>query len=427
MDLPDPERSRAVLIGVDHYDHLESLPAVRAGVRRFAELLQDPGLWGLPTKHCVVLHNPQSHLEVLDAVNRAAKEAKDAFLVYFAGHGLVSSRSAELLLAMPASNNEQRYLDLAYDDLRHEMIDTCQALRRVVLLDCCYSGRALQGHMSPVADSAALTDIEGTYVMTSSSETRQSVSPEGEPFTAFTGELVKALADGVPEAPDPLEVGALFEHVRRELIAKGRPEPQQRARNDGHRIALTRNRWKPSEPTTVAGDEHAAEQQARESSETEQHWRDFSRVTALVLACTVPLSCLYMSEIASAPLRYQSGDKPGHQQSNCTRHFCSSITFTWELAGAEKVRTAFALSPDTDKRDLSGILRTAGDCDATVKWSVDAGSLHVADGILTAKDSDYKFDRYLATYSKTTAFSAERTDTSDCAVTVEWENADLDD
>ncbi|MDQ0913520.1 hypothetical protein QFZ32_009250 [Streptomyces canus] len=56
--LPDPARSRAVLIGMDTYVHLEALPAVRNNVARLAELLMDRGLWGLPPEHCVVLNNP---------------------------------------------------------------------------------------------------------------------------------------------------------------------------------------------------------------------------------------------------------------------------------------------------------------------------------------------------------------------------------
>ncbi|MDT0482601.1 MULTISPECIES: hypothetical protein [Streptomyces] len=66
MDLPDPARSRAVLIGVDHYDHLDDLPAVRNNVRHLAELLMAPDLWGLPLEQCAVLENPPSTDAVLD-------------------------------------------------------------------------------------------------------------------------------------------------------------------------------------------------------------------------------------------------------------------------------------------------------------------------------------------------------------------------
>ncbi|MEV0691264.1 caspase family protein [Streptomyces sp. NPDC050388] len=242
MILPDPTRSRAVLIGSDRYRHLANLPAVGNNVRELATLFMDPSLWGLPSQHCMVLHNPSSVDTVLDVVHDAAAKASDCLVVYFAGHGLLSP-DADLLLALPESDNERLYRSVPYHLLRHELVDTCTASSRVVILDCCYSGRALQGHMTASVEVADCADVEGTYVMTASSETKLAWSPEGEEFTAFSGELVKALTEGVPNASDPLEMGSLFQHVRRELVAKGRPVPQQRARNSGHSIALTRNRW----------------------------------------------------------------------------------------------------------------------------------------------------------------------------------------
>ncbi|MFD5743984.1 caspase domain-containing protein [Streptomyces massasporeus] len=260
MNLPDPARSRAVLIGVDSYEHLEDLPSVRRGVRRLDELLRADDLWGLPKKHCTVLHvRDHSPAEVLDIVREAAAAAEDAFLLYFAGHGLVSVRGGqELLLALPKADRMREHWALPFDQLRHALVDWCTASRRVVILDCCFSGRALQGYMSPPADLAALADIDGTsdgtYVMTSCSETGLSSAPEDEEFTAFSGELIKALERGVAGGPDPLRMDALFQHLDEQLQRLGHPRPQRRVRNDGQLIALTRNRWKPPpEPKRADG------------------------------------------------------------------------------------------------------------------------------------------------------------------------------
>ncbi|MFI1014559.1 caspase family protein [Streptomyces sp. NPDC020965] len=244
MGLPDPARSRAVLIGVDGYRFLPDLPAVRNNIDTLAALLMDPAVWGLPPDHCVVLHNPVSNEIVLDAVHEAACTAQDAFLVYFAGHGLLSP-SADLCLGLPESHPERLFKAVSYDWLRHELVDTCAAPSRVVILDCCYSGRALEGHMGTPEEVAARAAVEGTYLMTASAETKLAWAPVGEPFTAFTGELVKALGEGVPDAPALLEMETLFRHMRRELTAKQRPVPQQLARNAGHGITLFRNQWDP--------------------------------------------------------------------------------------------------------------------------------------------------------------------------------------
>lgn len=245
MPLPDPSASRAVLIGVDRYDNLAGLPAVAANLDRLAALLTADDVWGLPPEHVVVLSNPAGKDEVLDAVHTAATEAEDALLVYFAGHGLLTA-GADLRLALPHTDPERLYRGVAYDDVRDLIVHTGRALARVVILDCCYSGSALTGYMGADAATgiANRTMAEGTYVMTASAETKPAMAPPGEKYTAFTGELLRVIEDGVPGGPDPLPMGVLFTEVRDRLAARtGIPAPQQRARNAGHAIALVRNRW----------------------------------------------------------------------------------------------------------------------------------------------------------------------------------------
>ena len=56
--LPDPGRSRAVLIGASTYRHLEDLPAVRNNLPGFRDVLVAPALGGLPTDNCTVMAEP---------------------------------------------------------------------------------------------------------------------------------------------------------------------------------------------------------------------------------------------------------------------------------------------------------------------------------------------------------------------------------
>ena len=242
MDLPKPETSRAVLVGVDHYQHLDDLPAVARNLTTFASLLTDTDLWGLPEQNCTVLQNPTTPNAVLDAIHEAAVGASDTLLVYFAGHGLLDPRTSDLHLALPDSDLNHLYRALRYDDVRREVIDTARCGSKVVLLDCCYSGQAMLGHMGGSTVMADHAKIEGTYLMTASAETKLALAPPGEEFTAFTGEIVRAVSNGLPDGPDVLDLETLYWHIRRELEAKGYPIPQQRVRNDGRMITLARNR-----------------------------------------------------------------------------------------------------------------------------------------------------------------------------------------
>jgi len=241
--LPDPRASRAVLVGVSDYSTLDQLPAVGNNIATLRQVLIDADLWGLADEHCVALLNPSSVDEVLDAVHSAASEASDALLFYFAGHGLLDDRS-DLYLALPEATSDRLYRAVRYDDIRREIVGTARACYgKVAILDCCYSGRALQGGMSGSVELADHARVDGTYLMTASAETSVALAPPSEDYTAFTGALVDKLVHGLPNGPDLLDMETLFYHVRADLQARHFPVPQQRTRNDGKAIALVRNRY----------------------------------------------------------------------------------------------------------------------------------------------------------------------------------------
>jgi predicted transcriptional regulator len=239
--LPNPDASRAVLVGVSEYSTLEELPAVPNNVATLRRLLTDPDLWGLPDEHCRTLVNPTSVEQVLDTLHTAATAATDALLFYFAGHGLLDDR-LDLHLALPGSDSDRLYRAVRYDDVRREIVGAKRVFGKVVILDCCYSGRALLGGMSGAVELADHARVDGSYVMTASAETKLALAPPGEEYTAFTGALVDKLAHGLENGPDLLDMETIFFHVRADLQARHRPVPQQRTRNDGRAIALVRNR-----------------------------------------------------------------------------------------------------------------------------------------------------------------------------------------
>ena len=239
-----PEASRAVLLGIDDYTgspDLDSLPAVVDNVDRLAELLTAPQVWGLPPENCTVLHNPVDPLDALDVIHEAAAAATDTFLFYYAGHGLLSPTTGELLLALPGTSTARLYRALRYDDLRGLFNTVCGAEQKVAILDCCYSGRTVTGTAGSTSELADQSMAEGMYVLTAASESVAAWAPPGERYTAFTGELIRAIEQGLPGGDEVIQTEPLYQWLRQEMAAKGRPIPQQRARTDGRPIALVRN------------------------------------------------------------------------------------------------------------------------------------------------------------------------------------------
>ncbi|MFI5915988.1 caspase family protein [Dactylosporangium sp. NPDC051541] len=241
--LPSPERSSAVLVGTATYAHLDALPAVASNLERLRRLLTDPGVWGLPLERCHVLADPASTDDVLEAIGRGVRAAKEGFVFYYAGHGIPGPDTDELFLTIPRTNPDPVHGALAMADVRRVIQSGGGRLSRVVILDCCWSGRALPGAMS--ADTLAVGErlwAKGSYILTASSATRRALAPEGEPHTAFTAELLDVLDHGLPDGSDELTMASIYGHVNAALAAKNRPLPKARADDAGHAIVLARNR-----------------------------------------------------------------------------------------------------------------------------------------------------------------------------------------
>ncbi|MFG3256434.1 caspase family protein [Streptomyces sp. NPDC048172] len=240
--LPDPGASRAVLIGVAAYQHLEQLPAVTANVRDLSEALRDTMVWGLPREHCATVSDPDGVPAMLDPVAQAAEEATDTLLVYFAGHGLRHPDSADLYMALSGSRAHIPYTAVAYEHLRAALREA-RARRRVLILDCCFSGRAVTA-LDAGGETAPPIDVDGVYVLAAAARDRAALAPDGEPHTAFTRELLDVLRLGVQGGPELIDLDTLYRALDERLRAKNRPQPQRCQENNMGLLPLVRNRAK---------------------------------------------------------------------------------------------------------------------------------------------------------------------------------------
>ena len=230
---PDPRQSRCVLIGVSDYGKLRELTGVRENLVQLPKVLADPETWGIPPGRLVTIDYPKSADAIRDAIHAAAQDASDTLLVYFAGHGLYNKTDG-LLLALPQATGKDRSQTVPWQQLA-EVIRNADSHRRIVWLDCCYAGLALpdkdaQPDKKDLPGLLEVAEVEGTYLLAAAQKYEEAKSPDGEGCTAFTGELVNALRDGIapgPPAQEFLSLNSLHQQVRSALRKKHLPEPNR--------------------------------------------------------------------------------------------------------------------------------------------------------------------------------------------------------
>ncbi|RAJ38579.1 caspase domain-containing protein [Kitasatospora sp. SolWspMP-SS2h] len=236
--LPDPDTSWAVLVGVSTYRELSPVPPAVYSAHRLAEALSGPdGL--LDPARTIVLADPQSSDEVLKAVHRAAQAANSLLLFCYVGHGeRPQNDDGSLYFALPGTESEhvpRTSLDSAgvFRELHRS-----PAQHRVALLDCCYSGRAL--------DIPAAADV---HLLTAADRGRRALYPPKGDLTCFTAEILSFLAEGVPDGPAYLDLAELHRRLSVTLgqvpegFKKGTlaPNPVQRTIGPSGDLALARN------------------------------------------------------------------------------------------------------------------------------------------------------------------------------------------
>ncbi|MEV4139394.1 YqgE/AlgH family protein [Dactylosporangium sp. NPDC049742] len=246
VPLADPWLSRAVIIGSAEHEHLPEVPSIGRNVTALAGALTNTEIWGLAPEHCTVLANPGDPRDVGRAVRQAATDVDTdgLLLVYYAGHGLVDPVDGSLVLGLKDTDPAVPYENgLPFEHIRRAVAGS-RARRRIVILDCCYAGRAA-GHLA-AGDSASQaiadqSETDETVLLVSAARNRTAQAPQGEPYTAFTGELLRIMHEGLPTGPAVLDVQTIWRELTRRLRQRGYELPELRARNSGAEMGLVRN------------------------------------------------------------------------------------------------------------------------------------------------------------------------------------------
>ena len=249
MPLPDRLRSRAVLIGTSSYrdEYLPDLPAVTNNLTDLRAVFTHPDAGAFAAEHCTLIENPTDERQVARSLAEIAATADDVLLIYYAGHGVIGAQQHELYLGVATTDLEwPKFSALPFVWVRDALFDS-RAKAKVLILDCCFSGRAIDDFM---ADKESLVlgqiSVSGTYTLTATSANTPALAPSeasysGTRYTAFSGELLALLRDGVPGGPAELDLHLLYRQLQTRMSEKRWPKPRQCGTDNVHGLALGRN------------------------------------------------------------------------------------------------------------------------------------------------------------------------------------------
>ncbi|MGY1761042.1 caspase family protein [Geodermatophilus sp. SYSU D00779] len=240
---------RALVIASYQYADggLRQLIAPAHDAEAFAAVLKDPEIAGFDV---TTLINEPSHIvgeAIADFYNRGRGE--DLTLLYFTGHGLKDDEG-RLYLAMTNTRRQALMWTAISAAQLNEAMEASPSRRKVLILDCCYSGAFPAGRATKADEGVQTLERfhgKGRAVLTASDATQYAF--EGDNLrgsgtsSVFTRYLVEAMRSGEADLDNDGDIALdeLYSYVHDRVVAD---MPQQRPKKqedvDG-RILIARN------------------------------------------------------------------------------------------------------------------------------------------------------------------------------------------
>ena len=244
-----PAGRKALVVATYRYADggLSRLAAPEHDAEAFAAVLEDPEIAGFDVT--MLLNEP--HHVVGEAIADFYGDCRrdDLTLLYFSGHGLKDDEG-RLHLAMTNTRREALMFTAISAAQLNEAMDACASRRKVLILDCCYSGAFPAGRTAKSDEGVQTLERfqgKGRAVLTASDATQYAF--EGDDVrgsgtsSVFTRHLVEAIRSGAADLDEDGDIALdeLYSYVREKVVAE---VPQQRPKKqedvDG-RILIARN------------------------------------------------------------------------------------------------------------------------------------------------------------------------------------------
>lgn len=377
---PEPlrdARAHAVLIGNSKYKDsvYPPIPAAANSVDGLFALLTDPNLGGWSADQITVIRDARANGRLAQRLRQIACATTGPLLLYFVGHGAAVA-SGELCLILTDTDGEDADLTgLEYTKIKRILLES-PAVVKVVILDCCYSGRAIEALGADGSTQLAqLSDVRGVYTLTAAdslahvgSRDQQATAP-----TSFTGELLALARAGLPDGREHLTFADLYPYLRRQLAARDLPRPNQSGTDTASQFVFTRNAaWRSAETRAPASGVGTAPV----DTSAVGRFRSIRAVSALTRSHRARLAIALFLVVLPVAVAIIVFTRPGHFPVNVATNLAQQHSHgalvnypTRNCAAARQHSTVLASSGAGPADDSASILPSPAHC-----WPLDSAA-----------------------------------------------------
>lgn len=212
-------RRRAILIGCDAFSDDAYLPPLdypQADIELLGGVLEEPDICDFDIER---LPNP-TYADAQLAINKMTSNAErgDLIMVYYSGHGKLDT-DGSLMLALPETREDALGASALSVQQIKRWLNISAARRKILILDCCYSGAASDNRLKGDVESELSRDSEGTFLLTASTKSQAARENREIGAGVLTHCLVTGIRTGEAGRPDTDQITMpdLAEYAKREV------------------------------------------------------------------------------------------------------------------------------------------------------------------------------------------------------------------
>jgi len=246
----DYSNTKVLLIGSSDFstsDDFVAIPNIKVNLNLFKKALNDKDIIGVDEKNISISLNENKNkiIRRLRDISEEAGHKKSTLIIYYSGHGKLSSKDYELYLT--TFETSLKYLEIDGININEfkKYINESVAGTKILILDCCHSGYALglMGDSSEFIEKE-FDGFEGTYIMASSPEDEPSLFPVESPElpTYFTGKLLDTIYEGLESENEYCTIEELYQKIKVDSGLEKKPAPKRRVHDNTNHFPFFKNK-----------------------------------------------------------------------------------------------------------------------------------------------------------------------------------------